>query len=100
MAPAPPKGNNAAAPAANAEQNRASLTVMIPRAKYYSQQAGGNVLLDAQSQPHLHQHPDRYVFSNKLHGTNLIKWKKIIQTGHANWSSNRYPRASNNVYNN
>lgn len=50
-APAPPKGNNNTA---TIEQNR-SLTVMIPRAKYYSQQT-----TPAPSDPQQqHQHQDR-----------------------------------------
>lgn len=55
VAPAPPKGNNnTATMSSNIEQNR-SLTVMIPRAKYYSQQTTP-APPDLQQQ---HQHLDR-----------------------------------------
>lgn len=62
VAPAPPKGNhNTANLPSNAEQNR-SLTVMIPRAKYYSQQLAGNMPADLPPPPQQqlqHQHQDR-----------------------------------------
>lgn len=55
MAPSPPKMNSPNN-AANSEQNR-SLTVMIPRAKYHSQQMAGNG--EPQHIPPPHQHHER-----------------------------------------
>ncbi|XP_031622418.1 uncharacterized protein LOC116340210 isoform X2 [Contarinia nasturtii] len=56
MAPAPPKGtNNTATMSTNIDPNR-SLTVMIPRAKYYSQQT---TQAPPESQQQHHQHQDR-----------------------------------------
>lgn len=60
MAPAPPKlisSKNAAN-----DSNR-GLTVIIPRAKYYSQQTGNGPPLDM---PQHHQHYERYATINFL----------------------------------
>lgn len=88
MAPAPPKSSAAASAAANAaavhaahaaaaaaaasvspngDQNR-SLTVMIPRAKYYSQQTAPE---PHSMPPHAHQH------HNQHHPDRLVTFREI-----------------------
>lgn len=55
---APPKGMAPAPPKIISSKNAANrgLTVMIPRAKYYSQQSGNGPTLDM---PQHHQHHER-----------------------------------------